>query len=110
MFRWPRELLRGDGGALVELADGRFALTGTTYAAGTARALKRHLRRRSRLVSEDDRAWLSTVIEELSRRSSPAAPRRSGADQGLAASPRRQWGGVAGRRGDAGSLGRSHPI
>ena len=68
-----RELLRGAGGALVELADGRFALTGTTYAAGTARALKRHLRRRSRLVSEGDRAWLSTVIEELSRRSSPAA-------------------------------------
>jgi hypothetical protein len=68
-----RELLRGRRGALVQLADGRFALTGTTYAAGTARALKRHLRRRSRLVSEDDRAWLSIVIEELGRRPSPAS-------------------------------------
>jgi hypothetical protein len=70
-IRVVRELLRSDGGALVQLADGRFALTGTTYAAGTARALKRHLRRRSRLVPEGDRAWLSIVIEELSRRPSP---------------------------------------
>ena len=69
-----RELLRGDSAALVELADGRFALTGTAYAAGTVRALKRHLRRRSRLVSEGDRAWLSSVIDELSRGPSPTSP------------------------------------
>lgn len=66
-----KELLRreGGGGALVLLADGRFALTGITYAAGTARALMRHARRRSRCGPEADRVWLLIVTEELSRRS-----------------------------------------
>lgn len=66
-----RELLRreGGGGALVVLADGRFALTGPTYAAGTARALMRHVRRRSRRAPVGYRAWLLVVAEELRRRS-----------------------------------------
>jgi cell volume regulation protein A len=65
-----RELLRREGGGetLVLLADGRFALTGATYAAGTARALMRHARRRSRCLPDGDRAWLLSVIEELNRR------------------------------------------
>jgi hypothetical protein len=59
----------GGDGALVLLADGRFALTGSTYAAGTARALMRHARQRSRSAPDGDRTWLLVVIEELSRRS-----------------------------------------
>src|SRR5690606_28298898 len=53
-----RELLRreGGGGALVVLADGRFALTGATFAAGSARALMRHASRRSRCAPDGDRA------------------------------------------------------
>lgn len=103
-----RELLRreGGGGALVVLADGRFALTGPTYAAGTARALMRHVRRRSRSASDDYRVWLLVVTEELRRRSwkrrrpvadgpsrhalasSPAS--RTDTEPGAAVLPRRQ--------------------
>ncbi len=72
-IRVAREILRGRGAALVQLADGRFALTGATYATGTARALMRHVRSRARLVPERDRAWLSNVIEELGRRPSPTS-------------------------------------
>lgn len=72
-----RELLRreGGGGALVALADGRFALTGATFAVGSARALMRHARRQSRCAPESDRAWLLTVTEELRGRSRPTADR-----------------------------------
>ena len=61
-------LLRRDGGegALVALADGRFALTGPTFAAGTALALMRHARQRSRHPREADGTWLLAVAEELS--------------------------------------------
>lgn len=60
-------LLRRDGGdgALVALADGRFALTGSTFAAGTALALMRHTRQRSRHPREADSTWLLSVAEEL---------------------------------------------
>jgi len=59
----------GGGGALVILTDGRFALTGSTYAVGTARAVMRDARSRSRTASVGERAWLLTVSEELRRRS-----------------------------------------
>lgn len=59
----------GGGGALVVLADGRFALTGATFAAGTARALKRYARSRARYGHRSDRAWLLIVTEELRLRS-----------------------------------------
>lgn len=73
-----RELLRreGGGGTLVVLADGRLALTGATFAAGPARALMRHARRRSRSAPESDRAWLLTVVEELRGRLRPTADPR----------------------------------
>jgi hypothetical protein len=66
-----RELLcREDGGAaLVTLTDGRYALTGATFAAGTAQALKRHARSRSRRASEGERRWLLVVVEDLRARS-----------------------------------------
>jgi hypothetical protein len=66
-----RKLLRREdcGGALVVLADSRFALTGDTYAAGTARALMRHARSRSRCTSGKERAWLLLVTDELNSRS-----------------------------------------
>lgn len=59
----------GGGGALVILTDGRFALVGSTYAIGTARAVKRDARSKSRTASVGERAWLLTVSEELGRRS-----------------------------------------
>lgn len=61
-------VLRRDGGegALVALVDGRFALTGSTFAAGTALALMRHARQRSRHPREADSTWLLAVAEELS--------------------------------------------
>jgi len=66
-----RGLLRreGGGGALVILADGRFALTGPTYTVGTARAVMRDARSRSRTASVGERAWLLLVAEELRHRS-----------------------------------------
>lgn len=66
-----RGLLRreGGGGALVILTDGRFALTGSTYAIGTARAVMRDASSRSRTASVGERAWLLMVSEELRRRS-----------------------------------------
>lgn len=66
-----RGLLRreGGGGALVILTDGRYALTGATFAIGTARAVTRDARSRSRTASVGERAWLLTVSEELRRRS-----------------------------------------
>lgn len=66
-----RGLLRreGGGGALVILTDGRFALTGSTYTIGTARAVMRDARSRSRIASVGERAWLLMVAEELRRRS-----------------------------------------
>ncbi|MGD9734029.1 MAG: hypothetical protein AB7V58_00220 [Solirubrobacterales bacterium] len=62
-------LLRQDEGdeALVALVDGRFALTGTTtFAIGTAQAVMRHARRRSRHPREKHSTWLLAVAEELS--------------------------------------------
>ncbi len=66
-----RGLLRreGGGGALVILTDGRYALTGATFAIGTARAVMRDARSRSRTASAGERAWLLVVSEELRRRS-----------------------------------------
>jgi hypothetical protein len=57
------------GGGLVILTDGRFALTGSTYAIGTARAVMRDARSKSRAASVGERAWLLMVAEELRRRS-----------------------------------------
>jgi len=69
-------LRREDGGeALVALADGRFALTGATFAAGSAGALMRHARRQSRCAAESDRAWLLAVTKELRGRSRPTTDR-----------------------------------
>jgi cell volume regulation protein A len=83
-----KELLRreGGGGTLVLLADNRFALTGTTYAAGTAHALTRHARRRSQCLPEGDRAWLLSVVEELDR-SALAAPSTIGRVKAVPGTP-----------------------
>lgn len=59
----------GGGGALVILTDGRYALTGSTYAIGTARAVMRDASSKSRTASVGERAWLLMVSEELRRRS-----------------------------------------
>jgi potassium/hydrogen antiporter len=76
---YPEELLgvavrehlrtrRDRRGALVALADGRYALTGPTLAAGGARQLQAYARRRlARESDETARAWWQEVIGALAR-------------------------------------------
>ena len=55
-------------GALVELADGRYAFTGRVLAAGSATALQDAARRSlSRAVIDPEREWWRGVIGELAR-------------------------------------------
>jgi cell volume regulation protein A len=70
-------LSRADiAGALLSLADGRYAITGNLVAVGSARQLKRYARRRPhRDADEVERDWYQAVIAELARRS--PRPRRS---------------------------------
>jgi hypothetical protein len=53
--------------ALVELADRRFALTGTVLIAGPAGMLLEHLGHRHAQASEAERPWLAQCIERLGR-------------------------------------------
>jgi potassium/hydrogen antiporter len=76
---YPEELLgvavldylrtrRDRRGALVMLADGRYAITGPTLAAGGARQLQAYARRRlARETDETARAWWQEVIGALAR-------------------------------------------
>jgi potassium/hydrogen antiporter len=76
---YPEELLgvavrehlrtrRDRRGALVSLADGRFAVTGPTLAAGGSRQLQAYARRRlARETDETARAWWQEVIGALAR-------------------------------------------
>jgi hypothetical protein len=91
--RHPRELVgvavnelirvRDDApGALVVLADGRYAITGRVLVAGHARQLKRYLRLELRRSdSEAERRWLREVKDELARRS--PRPLRLTGEKGL---------------------------
>jgi cell volume regulation protein A len=55
-------------GALLALADGRYAVTGPTLAAGGARQLQAYARRRlARETDETARAWWQEVIGALAR-------------------------------------------
>jgi cell volume regulation protein A len=57
-----------EAGALVRLADGRYAFTGPTVSTGSARALQAAARRRlSAAGSDADRAWWREVIGALAR-------------------------------------------
>jgi cell volume regulation protein A len=50
-------------GALVALADGRYAVTGPFLASGGARSLEGHARRRlSRTADDAERAWWQEVL------------------------------------------------
>ena len=50
-------------GALVVLADGRYAVTGPFLAAGGARSVEMHARRRlSRTADDAERAWWQEVV------------------------------------------------
>jgi potassium/hydrogen antiporter len=76
---YPREILgvevrehlrtrRDERGALVALADGRYAVTGSSLAVGSARKVQSYCRRR--LAREEDdtaRAWWQEVIGALAR-------------------------------------------
>ncbi|HYZ28963.1 MAG TPA: hypothetical protein VE570_07920, partial [Thermoleophilaceae bacterium] len=54
---------RDQPGALVVLADGRYAVTGPFLAAGGARSLEMHARRRlSRTADDAERAWWQEVV------------------------------------------------
>jgi potassium/hydrogen antiporter len=54
---------RDVAGALVALADGRYAVTGPFLAAGGARSVEMHARRRLLRASEDaERAWWQEVV------------------------------------------------
>jgi cell volume regulation protein A len=54
---------RDTPGALVVLADGRYAVTGPFLAAGGARSLEMHARRRlSRTADDAERAWWQEVV------------------------------------------------
>jgi cell volume regulation protein A len=56
----------GTPGALVTLADGRYAFTGPTYAAGTLRHVRdAALRKLQRTDDEEERAWWREVIGAL---------------------------------------------
>jgi cell volume regulation protein A len=56
----------GTPGALVTLADGRYAFTGPTYAAGTLRHVRdAALRRLNRATEDEERAWWREVIGAL---------------------------------------------
>jgi cell volume regulation protein A len=73
----PREVLgiavvehlrtrRDRPGALVALADGRYAITGPLLAVGGPKLLQRHVRERLRLAkSEQERAWWQEVAGAL---------------------------------------------
>jgi cell volume regulation protein A len=52
-------------GALVALADGRYAMTAPVLAVGGREDLSDYARRRIRTAGDDDRAWLQTVIGAL---------------------------------------------
>jgi hypothetical protein len=79
--RHPRELVgvatdelirvRADApGALLALADGRYAITGRVLVVGHARQLKRYARLQAgRSDSEAERRWLREVKDELAGRS-----------------------------------------
>jgi potassium/hydrogen antiporter len=55
-------------GALVRLADGRYAFTGSTVSIGSARSLQALARRRlSSATSASDRAWFREIIGALAR-------------------------------------------
>jgi potassium/hydrogen antiporter len=55
-------------GSLLVLADGRFAVTGPTVAAGGARQVQAYARRRlARETDETARAWWQEVIGALAR-------------------------------------------
>ena len=64
---------RGEPGALVQLADGRFAVTGeNVVAAGGSRQLFRYCRERIRRADDDQsRAWWQEVAGVLSQRALP---------------------------------------
>lgn len=63
-------------GALLSLADGRYAITGRLVAVGSARQLKRYARRHLRRdATEVEQDWHREVIAELARRS--PRPRRT---------------------------------
>jgi cell volume regulation protein A len=61
--------LRADGGgALVQLEDGRYGVTGATLAVGSAEALRRYAGRRlARAADEDDALWWREVAAALRR-------------------------------------------
>lgn len=57
-------------GALLSLADGRYAITGRLVAVGSARQLKRYARRRLRQgPTVVERDWYQAAVAELARRS-----------------------------------------
>ena len=56
----------GTPGALVTLADGRYAFTGPTYAAGTLRHVRdAALRKLNAATADEERAWWREVIGAL---------------------------------------------
>jgi cell volume regulation protein A len=60
---------RGEPGALVQLEDGRFAVTGDVVAAGGARQLFRYCRNRIRRAGgAEERSWWQEVAGVLSQR------------------------------------------
>ena len=56
---------RDEPGALVALADGRYAVTGPVLMVGGRDDLAAYARRRARIVKGDERAWLQTVVGAL---------------------------------------------
>lgn len=56
---------RDEPGALVALADGRYAVTGPVLMVGGRDDLAAYARRRARTVKGDERAWLQTVVGAL---------------------------------------------
>jgi CPA2 family monovalent cation:H+ antiporter-2 len=56
---------RDQPGALVALADGRYAVTGPLLIAGSRDDVTNYARRRVERVDDDERAWLQTVVGAL---------------------------------------------
>jgi len=52
-------------GALVALADGRYAVTGNTLIVGSRDDIAAYVRRRFKQVSNDEHAWLQTIVGAL---------------------------------------------
>jgi hypothetical protein len=66
---------RDQAAALVALADGRYAVTGSVLIVGSRKDVAAHARRRAQRVDPDERAWLQNVVGALAIDVFDAMPR-----------------------------------